>query len=240
MGGNQAGCFWLNSWQVGTELNAHKIIRNQPRHPIPVVPPPLEDDSIADSGASSHYLHPKYKHKCTNIIPASTGPTVQIANGELAQGTIKVAIPLPSELILSDQTGHLLKNLKTGTLFSIGQFCDNDCTALFSKYHLSIFKNGKAIIQGYRNTKNELWEISISPTNHWSIPLLSSYKHQQSNSMIRLAHIKQDLIRYLHAAAFIPVTFTFLWSIKRGHLWSWPNLTPTLVTKHLPKSMNTS
>ena len=76
--------------------------------------------------------------------------------------------------------------------------------------------------------------------------ITESYLHYQTtnikkgNSMIQLVHTNQDLIKYLHAESFIPVTSTFLQSIKRGHFWSWPNLTPKLVNKHLPNPMNTS
>ena len=51
---------------------------------------------------------------------------------------------------------------------------------------------------------------------------------------------KHDLSKYLHACAFSPNPSTLLRSVKRGHFDSWPNLSPTLITKHLPKSLATS
>ena len=60
------------------------------------------------------------------------------------------------------------------------------------------------------------------------------------NGVLQDLKTKQDLAGYLHACTFIPALPTFLRAIRRGHIQSWPGLTPALITKHLFKSLATS
>jgi hypothetical protein len=47
-------------------------------------------------------------------------------------------------------------------------------------------------------------------------------------------------IQFLHAAAFSPVTSTWIDAINNGHFTTWPGLTAEAVRKHLPKSFATA
>ena len=47
-------------------------------------------------------------------------------------------------------------------------------------------------------------------------------------------------MQYLHAAAFSPVPATWIKAIQKGFFTSWPGLTAKAVSKHLPKSIDTS
>jgi hypothetical protein len=60
-------------------------------------------------------------------------------------------------------------------------------------------------------------------------------RRHTANGTIRHLSTKQDLAVFLHACAFSSLPSTFLRAIQRGHFDSWPGLTPSLVTKHLPK-----
>ena len=57
--------------------------------------------------------------------------------------------------------------------------------------------------------------------------------------IIRKKQTHIDLARYLHAACFSPVKSTLLKAIKNNHFTSWPGLTHSLVSKHLPTSTST-
>jgi hypothetical protein len=151
---------------------------------------------------------------------------------------------LSPELSTSATVGHIFDNLKSGSLISIGQLCDDDCVALFTKYNVKIYKNGHAIIVGQRNATNGLWNIPLAPkpaptpSLHQPAPVLP-LRHT-ANGAIRHAQTKQDLAVFLHACAFSPLPSTFLRAVQKGHFDSWPGLTPSLVTRHLRKSLATS
>jgi hypothetical protein len=113
--------------------------------------------------------------------------------------------------------------------------CDDECIALFTKYDVKIYKNGKVIIVGQRNNVNGLWHIPLAPKETETPQVQHS-----ANGAIRNVRTKQDLAAFLHACAFSPQYSTFLRAIRHNHFDSWPGLTTTLITKHLKKSLATS
>ena len=151
------------------------------------------------------------------------------------QSTHEATIPLSSILSKQAQTGHILDNLKTGSLISIGKFSDNDCVALFGKYNLKVFKNGKIVIRGTRNPSNGLWNI----------PLQTSLKNSSTPTNLACSAIhndplRQDLAGFYHGTFFRPLPSTFLRAINKGYFATWPGLITQLINKHLLKSMATS
>jgi len=142
--------------------------------------------------------------------------------------TIKGTLPLANELSPSAQQAFSLDSLKTGTLISLAQLCDDDCIALFSRYEVKIIKHDKVIITG-RRMSNGLWSIPIADT-----PL------HQANGILRTDKVKSELARFHHATMGGPVPSTLLRAIRRGHLATFPGMTTNLISKHLPKSLSTT
>ena len=89
--------------------------------------------------------------------------------------TVAGQLPLSPHLSTHAQAAFVLDTLKTGTLISLAQLCDDDCIALFTKYNVKIIKNDQVIITG-RRMDNGLWSIPISS------PSLS---HHQANGILR-------------------------------------------------------
>lgn len=142
--------------------------------------------------------------------------------------TLHGLLPLSSSLSATAQSAFALNDLKTGSLVSLSQLCDDDCVAIFNKYDVKIHKNNKIIITGTR-MNNGLW----------SVPIETASTHQ-ANGILRLDQPKADLASYHHAALGSPVSSTLLRAIRRGHLTTWPGLTTQLIAKHLPKSIATT
>ena len=57
--------------------------------------------------------------------------------------------------------GHVLPDLKSASLLSIGQFCDNGCSAYFNKNKVYIIHNNTTILEGHRKTSNSMWVIPV-------------------------------------------------------------------------------
>jgi hypothetical protein len=129
---------------------------------------------------------------------------------------------------LSPDAQHVfvLDNLPAGTLVSLGQLCDDDCIALFTKYHVSIAKHGKVLITGTRNSQTGLWQLDPHQAQSSKEP------QHQANGIINSRTTKQQLATYLHACAFSPPISTWTTAIKKGHFASWPGLTAELIQKH--------
>ena len=92
---------------------------------------------------------------------------------------IQGKLPLSKHLSDKAQNAFTLDDLKTGTLVSLAQLCDDDCIAIFSKYDVKILKNNSVIITGVRMT-NGLW----------SIPIKSPPIAHQANGILRTDRVK--------------------------------------------------
>ena len=83
----------------------------------------------------------------------------------------KGQLQLSDELSATAQTAMILPHLKSASLISIGQLCDDNCDVLLNKTKLIAIKNNKIILQGIRNPFDNLWDIPvkkqhISPQNY--------------------------------------------------------------------------
>jgi hypothetical protein len=199
--------------------------------------------AIVDTGATGHYLDPAAGPHCINVRTTNSKSSVQVANGKTIKTSKRAIVPPAPKLLDHTKTGHIFDRLKSGSLISISQLCNNNCVALFTKYDVKLFKNGQVIIVGQRNTANGLWTISLAPKVAL-LPLqipapLSTCRHS-ANSAIPHLSAKHNLAAFLHAFAFSLLPSTFLRAIQRGHFDSWSGLTSSLVTKHLPKLLATS
>jgi hypothetical protein len=132
---------------------------------------------------------------------------------------------LSHKLSHSAQTAFVLDDLKTGTLVSLAQLCDDDCIAIFSKYDVKILKENQIIITGKH-----------MPNGLWSIPLKQTVLHQ-ANGILCSDQPKQELAQYLHAALGSPAPSTLLRAIRRGHLTTIPGLTTNSFPNSSPRAL---
>ena len=183
--------------------------------------------ALLDSGATGTFVSSADAVYLRQSVPLSNGPTVLSASGTGMTATQRGTLPLSPLLSDAAQSAFVLDDLRTGTLISLAQLCDDDCTAIFSKNNVKIVKMNTVIINGTR-TPNGLWTIPITPPLH------------QANGILRLDKTKQELALYYHATLGSPVSSTLLRAIRRGHLVTFPGLTTRLISKHLPKSMSTT
>jgi hypothetical protein len=146
----------------------------------------------------------------------------------------------------SARNTSVLPHLKSASLISLGQLCNDNCNVVLNKKKLFVFKDNKLILRGYRNNQDGLWDIplpqpsstsstsSFSNTNHIQYPISSA------SVILRKRQTNIDLITYLHAACFSPVKSTFIRAIKNNHFSTWPGLTVELVNKTLDNNLPSS
>ena len=188
----------------------------------------------ADTGATGHYIKPSDMTILNNLLPTTTGPAVRLPNNEIMQAKLKGNLPLPT-LPSTSTKAHVFQELQSASLLSVGQLCDSDCDAVFSKHDLKIYDNKKRIIlRGARNFTDGLWDVKLN------IPQQTSVQHTV-NAVLKIDKTsKKDLAQYLHACAYSPRKTTFLDAIKKGLFTTWPGLTYDLIKKHLPDTIATS
>jgi hypothetical protein len=65
------------------------------------------------------------------------------------------------QLPLAARQAHIFPDLSNSALLSIGQFCDNGCTARFTKHEVTIEQNNTIVLKGTRDP-NGLWNLSLN------------------------------------------------------------------------------
>ena len=117
----------------------------------------------------------------------------------------------------------------------MGQLCDDDYVAIFTKFDVKILKHNRVIITGLRYRTNGLWNIPLGPNPPAQQSPNRSHPNQ-ANGILRQDITKHELAQYFHAAAFSPVKSTAISAINNGHFISWLGLSTSLTSKHIPQS----
>ena len=144
-------------------------------------------------------------------------------NGNHIQSSGTTNIPWPN-LPNTATKAHILPELNPHSLVSIGVLCDHNCTATFDKHAVTIHRHNQPILTGPR-LPNGLWTLPLPQdrTKHHAYTLFTPQTQQQ-------------LVQWLHAAAFSPSPSTFLDAIQRNFFATWPGLTVNIVRRHLTQT----
>lgn len=99
---------------------------------------------VHDSGASGHYVREIDEPYVCNVRPA-LGPPVTLPDSTITHPTKTSIIPLSSDLSLKAQRANVLPALKSSTLVSAGQLCDDGCDVVFRKQQVHALKDPSAM-----------------------------------------------------------------------------------------------
>ena len=148
---------------------------------------------------------------------------------------------LPVELSPAARAATVHPLLTSKSLLSLGQLCDHGRDyVLLDKHFVSVVQEGVVSVIGKRDMRTGLWFVDIDK-NTAAAPLPQqhpSYSHQANSAYEQKS--KEDLINFLHRAAFSPYVSTWTSAIDKNFFSTWPGLTTDTVRKFLPKSLNTA
>ena len=113
-----------------------------------------------DSGATNHYWRPEDVN-CLKNLHDVEGPTVVLPDNTAIKANQEGTLPIKNSLSSCAQKVTILPHLKSSSLISLGQLCDDNCQILLTKKNLFAMKNEKLILQGYRNYSDGLWDIPV-------------------------------------------------------------------------------
>ena len=160
-----------NNVNLTTTLSSTRIV-NPPK-----ITSTINDSvtAVIDSGATSNYLRPEDHHCATDITTDPHGPEVTLPNATTIRASKRAQLPISSQLSADAQRGHILPGLKSTSLVSVGRICDDDCNVLFRRKRVHVIKDtpavdkllktNKSILEGKRNFKNGLWDITLNKRN---------------------------------------------------------------------------
>ena len=90
------------------------------------------------------------------------------------------------ELSSKAKQALVLPHLKSSSLISLGQLCDDNCNISLDKKDMLVYKDKKLIMRGYRNKSDGLWDIPIKSTIH-----LDNVVHPKPKGNIYKTNTKQ-------------------------------------------------
>ena len=150
-----------------------------------------------DSGATHHY----WRSQDTSCIRNETdiiGPAVRLPNNTTIQVTRQGQLPLAPALSNRAKKVMILPSLKSSSLISLGQLCDDDCHIILDKTHLTAVKNDNIILQGVRNPTDGLWDIPVHKTkmtsHNFQLPHTNAGMYKSAKKLIT-SPVKQEKIK---------------------------------------------
>ena len=162
-----------------------------------------------DSAATSHYLRPQDK-ECLTDITNYSGPSVMLPDADKISPSHQGTLNIHDDLSSAAKVGTILPQLKSSSLLSLGQLCDDGCEVLLRKKNLYALKNKQIILKGYRNNTDGLWDIPVAkhsiqsanlskPPLYSALHLTSATTELTPKDTIKDHNINDSSLRLVHA-----------------------------------------
>jgi hypothetical protein len=229
------------------------------------VGPPAISMSIADSGATLHFVTidaPTINCKVTNNLLAIT-----TAIDELMYSTHMAGLNIPY-LPSAARHCHVMPKLGQFSLVSIGQLCNADREVLFQREIVTVSYKNDVIMKGRRMQSTGLWHLDLnhhdghetfSPVPRRSIcetiakgesfsnlPPVPRYTNnipagtEPPTGLTAIGTARPaDVVAFHHAALFSPTLSTLELALPKGFLPPLPGLTLQALHCHPPHSVAT-
>ena len=141
--------------------------------------------------------------------------------------THQAELPIP-RLPFAARMAHIVPELRSHSLISIGTLCDAGCEVTFTTTTVTVTHNSDTIMTGTR-TPPGLWQFLITPPN----------TDAMANSTTGYPNAA-ELMAYAHSALFSPALSTLETALHNGYVRNFPGLTSKTLRRHPPKSVATA
>jgi hypothetical protein len=89
-----------------------------------------------------------------------------LPNNDTIQASQTGKLPLHPSLSDNATTAHFLDGITNSSLISLGQLCDDNCIAIFTKQKMHVYKDNTCVLSGTHNHTDGLWDIPLAtPTS---------------------------------------------------------------------------
>lgn len=197
----------------------------------PILGPPTESNMILDTGCTIHLCTPD-----TPLIDLqeTTDPiTITIPDGNTMTSTHEGHLDIPT-LPPAATLAHIVPELNTHSLISIGQLCDAGCTAIVTSDRIDVEYNGTTVITGDRSNETTLWHMNHTTETSPNTSLLP----HQANAIIGSTTTK-NIIEFFHGAMFSPTINTLYKALQLNYITNIPGVSAASFKKYAPFSAAT-
>jgi len=183
----------------------------------------------ADSGATKTYIRESDIDIVKNVKNINTKRNVMMPNNVSVTvshvGTLNIS-PTLSNIATE---ASILPGLKTASLLSIGQLCDDNCNVTFDKNKMEVYKNNEKVLTGVRNQEDGLWDVPVKKV-----------QLEKANVIIRVDKTKNDLANFIHATMFSPTIDTLDKAIRNKNLLTMPGVNDVNFRKYIGDNIPTA
>ncbi len=114
--------------------------------------------AIANLGCTAHFL--SLSTPIWNKWLTADPIAIHMLSGTILHSTHEANLDLPGLLAVVHH-GHIVPQLATQLLISIGQLCDAGCNVAFMATTVTISHNNAIVLQGHCTLATKLWESDI-------------------------------------------------------------------------------
>ena len=125
---------------------------------------------------------------------------------------------------------HIVPEMTTHNLLSVGQLCDAGCTATITRDKIEVTHDNTTILTGTRSDDTTLWHMDF-PSEVEPETIFPYY----ANAAVGMS-TTADMVKFMHAAFFSPTLSTLEKALQKGYIKNIPGFTATTLKKHPPQS----
>ena len=138
----------------------------------PILGPPTESNMILDTGCTVHLCTPETHLLHRQVTEAPITITIPDGNTMTSTHEGHLDIPkLPPEATIT----HVVPELNSHSLISLGQLCDAGCTATLDDKTMDIYYNNDIVLSGDRSDTTSLWHLNYDPPSINNTSVLPYY-----------------------------------------------------------------
>jgi hypothetical protein len=186
--------------------------------------------AIADTGSTAHFG--TINAPVINLRPSLNPISIRNPNGTIMTSTHEADLLdiMPTMLPPAARRIHIIPELASASLISMGQFCDAGFSVAFTATTVTVSINDTIVLTGHRTPDTLLWQFPLPtptpspPVNHSALATIGSAT-------------PAELVAFAHAALFSPALSTLHLALSKGFITNFPGITPTLLRKHPPRSI---
>jgi len=144
----------------------------------------------------------------------TTAPlTIHMPSGAIIHSMHEAELDCPN-LSPAAQHGHVVLQLATQPLLSIGQLCDARYNVTYTATNVTISHNHKVIMLGQHTAATKLWNLDIQAAP------------QEASANAAIGTVKPaKLVAFAHAAMLSPALSTLAEALQHGYLPEFVGLT---------------
>jgi hypothetical protein len=186
---------------------------------------------ILDSGCTVHICTPDTH--VTHRQIATEPITITIPDGSTMTSTHEGHLDIPALPPAATHT-HIVPELNTHSLISLGQLCDAGCTATVDKDEINVSYNNNVVLTGHRSNETTLWHLKYKPESTNQTSVLPYYASATLGT-----NTTKNIIAFFHAAMFSPTLDTLHKALKLGYITNIPGVSAAALKKYPPFSAAT-